>query len=338
MRVWVDLTNTAHVLVLRPLVELLEREGHEVTLTARPLSHTLELLDEWGHPHTALGSYGGATRLGKARAAASRIPQLLRFGRKRRFDCALAHGSTDLPAACLPLRVPNTTMFDYEWASLQHHVNCRLASRVLVPEAIPAKRLARYGAKPPKLVHYPGLKEEYYLSDFEPDTAVLDSLGLDGERVLCVVRTAPSYALYLRGSENSLLPRLLSRLGKAEEAQTVVLARNDRQRQEVAALGLGRIVVPERAVDGRSLVALADVLVSGGGTMNREAAVLGTPVWSIFEGRLGAVDEGLVSEGRLRPLKDPDEVELVKKASGSYERRTRRDPRDLLRLALPWLR
>jgi predicted glycosyltransferase len=206
MRVWVDLTNTAHVLVLRPLVELLERQGHEVTLTARPLSHTVELLEQWGHPYTALGRYGGAARLSKARAAAGRIPKLVRFGRGRRFDCALAHGSTDLPPACRLLGVPNTTMLDYEWASLQHGVNCRLANRVLAPDAIPAERLARYGARPPKLVRYPGLKEEYYLSGFEPDPAVLQELGL-GDRILCVVRTAPSYALYLGGSENPILPR-----------------------------------------------------------------------------------------------------------------------------------
>src|SRR5437763_15513950 len=124
MRIWVDLTNTAHVLILRPLVELLERDGHEVEITARPLSHTLELLDDWGPPYTALGEYGGVSRVGKARAAAGRVVQMLRFGRQpqrgraARFDAALAHGSTDLPVACRVLRVPNSTMFDYEWAAL----------------------------------------------------------------------------------------------------------------------------------------------------------------------------------------------------------------------------
>ena len=184
MRVWVDLTNTAHVIVLRPLVELLERDGHDVAITARPLSHTIDLLDDWGHPYTVLGRYGGAGRTGKARAAAQRIAQLVRFGARRRFDWALAHGSTDLPPASRALGIPNTTMFDYEWATIQHHANCRLASRVLVPDAIPAERLAPYGARGAKLVRYPGLKEEYYLADFEPDAAVLDELGVDRERTL----------------------------------------------------------------------------------------------------------------------------------------------------------
>jgi uncharacterized protein len=337
MRVWVDLTNTAHVLVLRPLVEAMEREGHDVTITARPLSHTVELLEEWGHPHTVLGRHGGSTRAGKAGAAADRVWQLWRWARGRRFDCALAHGSTDQPPVCRLRRIPSTTMFDYEWAMLQHHVNCRLASRVLVPEAIPAARLRRYGARGRKLVHYPGLKEEYYLSDFEPDPSVLAGLGVDRNGILCVMRTAPSYALYLQGAQDRLMAALLERLDAEPSAQTVVLTRTPEQRQALAQLGHERLIVPERAVDGRSLVTFADLLVSAGGTMNREAAVLGTPVWSIFEGRMGAVDEMLVRDGRLRLLTDPDQLHIARKPAGGFERRRRRDPAELLRLALPKL-
>ena len=334
MRIWLDLTNTAHVLVLRPLAEALEADGHEVELTARPLSHTVELLEDWGHPFTVVGHYGGTGRLGKARAAATRVPQLVRWARGRRFDVALAHASTDLPPACRALRIPNTTMFDYEWAALQHHANCRLANRVLVPDAIPPERLARFGARPPKLVRYPGLKEEYYLAEFEPDPRVLDSLQVTRDRPLAVVRTAPSYALYLGGAESALLPRVLERLAD-EAAQAVVLARTDEQRAAVRALHLPGVVVPNRAVDGRSLVALADLLVSAGGTMNREAAVLGTLVWSIFEGRLGAVDERLAREGRLRFLRSADEIVVAKKDGEAWRDRVRRDPRELLALALP---
>jgi len=331
-RVWVDLTNPAHVVVLRPLVELLEADEHEVTLTARPLSHTTELLDDWGHPYTAIGHHGGASRLGKALAAGSRTAQAFAFARGKRFDYGLAHGSTDLPPVARVLGFPDTTMFDYEWARLQHELNCRLATRVLVPDAIPAERIAPYGARPPKLVRYPGLKEEYYLADFEPDPSVLDELGLDREPVIAVVRTAPSYALYLGGSENELLPRVLRRL-LDEGAQVVVLARTDEQRHALRELD-PELVIPERAVDGRSLAALADLVVSAGGTMIREAAVLGTPVWSIFEGRLGAVDELLIAEGRVHFLGDPGEL-VVEKAPAVRKRRGRRNPADLLRLAVP---
>jgi predicted glycosyltransferase len=335
MRVWFDLTNTAHVFVLRPLAELLEARGHEVTLTARPLSHTLDALDDWGHPYTALGHHGGASRLGKARAAASRTVKLLRFARSRRFDCALAHGSTDLPITCRLRGIPSTAMLDYEWAVLQHRISCRFASRALAPDAIPLERLANLWARPPKLVRYPGLKEEYYLNDFEPNPSVLDELGIDRERLLCVVRTAPSYALYLGGSENALLPRLLRHLGKQDQLQTVVMARTPEQAQLISELRLENMIVPGRAVDGRSLIAYADLIVSAGGTMNREAAVLGTPAWTIFEGKMGAIDEMLIAQGRLHTLRDVDEIELKRKAPDAYRQRKRRDPAELLRLALP---
>jgi predicted glycosyltransferase len=226
-------------------------------------------------------------------------------------------------------------MLDYEWATAQHGWNCRLASRVLAPQAIPLERMARIGARPPKLIGYPGLKEEYYLADFEPDETVLGPLGVDRGQVLCVVRTAPSYALYLRGAEDAFLPRLLRHLNRAENARTVVLPRTAQQGTAVAALGLERVIVPDRALDGASLVALADVLVSAGGTMNREAAVMGTPAFSIFEGRLGAVDEMLIREGRLRMLEDPEQVEVVKKDPASLRDRVRRDPEEMLRMALP---
>src|SRR5919199_2081708 len=178
VRIWVDFTNTAHVIVLRPLVERLLAAGHDVELTARPLSHTVELLEQWGRPHTVIGRYGGVRRRDKALAAVDRAGRLLAWARARKLDRALAHGSTDVPMVARALRIPNTTMFDYEWAAVQHHFNCRLATRVLVPDAIPPERLARYGARGPKLVRFPGLKEEYYLSDFEPDRAVLGRLGV----------------------------------------------------------------------------------------------------------------------------------------------------------------
>jgi uncharacterized protein len=334
VRVWIDFTNTAHVVVLRPLVELLEAQGHEVDLTARPLSHTLELLDDWGRPYTALGRYGGVGKAGKARAAGDRVARMLAHGRGRGFDAALAHGSTDLPVACRVLRIPNATMFDYEFATIQHSVNCRLANRVLVPDAIPAERVARFGARGDKLVRYPGLKEEYYLHGFTPDADLPARLGVEPGAPLAVVRTPPAYALYLGGAESALLPRVLQRLHDGG-AQTVVLPRNAEQADAVAALGIPSVHVPRRAVDGRSLVALADLLVSAGGTMNREAAVLGTPVWSMFEGRLGAVDELLVHQGRLRLLRDPDEIVVAHKGAAAVP--TLRDPAGLLRLALPWV-
>jgi predicted glycosyltransferase len=332
MRVWVDITAPPHVLVFRPLIALLEARGAEVEVTARDHGETLPLLALHGIEATVLGRHGGRSRVGKLATMATRLGGLVRWARSRGFDAGLAAASHHLPLAARALGIPSSTTFDYEFAAVQHQLACRAAKVVLVPEAIPPERLERYGARPPKLRRYPGLKEEYYLADFEPDESVLAELALDPARVLVVVRTPSDFATYHRHT-SPLFPVLLQRLGRSEEAQTVVLPRTERHRKEIRRLGLPALTVPERAVDAQSLVALADLVVSAGGTMNREAAALGVPVYTTFGGRLGAVDEELVRAGRLRLLADPNEVELVKRPV--TKERLRRDPADFLRLLLP---
>jgi predicted glycosyltransferase len=326
MRVWVDLTNSPHVLVLRPVVAVLRAQGHEVDITARDFAQTLGLLDRFGIEHEVIGRHRGERLAAKALGLASRSTALVRWARGRRIDLALGHGSNDVTVAARVLRIPCSTMFDYEWATVQHAVNCRLAQTVVVPEAIPPERLRRYGADG-KIAAYPGLKEEYYLADFEPDPAVLDELGLDRAEPIAVVRTPPDVTLYHR-FENDVLGTVLERL---RGTQTVVLPRTPQQRAELR----DGFVVPERAIDAQSLIAYADLVVSAGGTMNREAVALGTPVWTTFQGRLGGVDERLIAEGRLRALRSADDVVLAKRsADNGRPARTRRDPTLLAELLL----
>ena len=322
MRIWVDLTNSPHVLVMRPVIRALERRGADVLVTARDFAQTLGLCERLELAHTAIGHHRGGGLAAKGAGLASRSLALVRWARGRRFDLALGHGSNDVSIAAGLLRIPSATTFDYEWATVQHGVNCRLARRVLVPDAIPPERLSRYGAASRKLRRYPGLKEEYYLADFAADAAVPRALGLDAAEPIAVVRTPPAVSLYHR-FEHPLFAQLLEHL--RERAQVVVLPRTPEQRAELARAG--GYVVPERAVDAQSLVALADVVVSAGGTMNREAVALGTPVWTTFEGRLGAVDERLIAEGRLRRLVRAADVEVVKRSGEqSWRERVRRDP------------
>jgi predicted glycosyltransferase len=331
MRVWIDITNSPHVLFFRPLIGLLEEDGHEVEVTTRDYAQTLELLGRHGIAHHVVGPrHGGAGVLGKARALAGRLPELRRFGKRGRFDVALAHGSHELTLAARSLGIPSATAHDYEYATLQHQLGLRAATRAVFPEAIPAERLARLGARPPKLVRYPGIKEEYYLADFEPDSAAVT--GIDPAQVLVVLRTPPDVSLYHRHG-NPLFVEVLDRLGRDESVHAVVLARTQEQGGMIRSLGLPSLHVPEHAVDAQTLVALADLVVSAGGTMNREAVALGVPVYTTFAGRLGAVDESLIRAGRLRPLTAPDAIELRKREAGEPAR-VRRDPRALLGLLL----
>jgi predicted glycosyltransferase len=322
MRIWVDLTNSPHVLVMRPVIRALERRGAEVLVTARDFAQTLGRCERLGIEHEAIGRHRGGRLSAKGAGLASRSLALARWARRRRFDAALGHGSNDITVAAKLLGIPSATTFDYEWAKVQHNVNCRFARRVVVPDAIPPERLAPYGASAKKLRRYPGLKEEYYLADFEPDAAVLAELGIDASAPIAVVRTPPAVSLYHR-FEHPLFAQLLGRL--RDQAQVVVLPRTPAQRAELAAAG--GFVVPGRAIDAQSLVAFSDLVVSAGGTMNREAVALGTPVWTTFEGRLGAVDERLIADGRLRRLTSADAVDVVKRdGAAASDERVRRDP------------
>jgi predicted glycosyltransferase len=333
VRIWVDMTASAHVLVFRPLIGLLRDRGDEVEITARDYAQTLQLLELHGLEATVVGRHGGRSRAGKARSLASRLRALRRWARPRGFDLALAHGSHELTLSARRLGIPSATTHDYEFATLQHQLGLRAATKVVFPDSVPEERLARFGVKPPKLLRYPGLKEEYYLSDFEPDPDVLERLQIGTERVLVVLRPPPDVSLYHRHS-NPLFPQTLDYLGSLEAVQAVVLPRTEEQRSFVRGLSLPSVVVPDRAVDAQSLIALSDVVVSAGGTMNREAAALGVPVYTTYGGRLGGVDEELIRQGRLKPLSDPRALELEKRNAVAGEGRVRRDPALMLELLL----
>jgi predicted glycosyltransferase len=329
MRVWVDMTASAHPLVFRPLIALLRAQGHEVEITTRDYAQTIQLIERQGLEAEVIGHHGGRSRVGKARQLQSRLRALRRWAKGRSFDIALAHGSHELTMTAKRLGIPSSTTFDYEWAWLQHQLGCRAATRVVVPESMPPERLTKYGVAPPKLVRYEGLKEEYYLSDFDPDPAVLDEWQIDRVRTLVVLRPPPDVSLYHRHS-NPLFPLTLRHLGELESVHAFVIPRTDEQRAYVASLALPSVILPDRAVDAQSLIALADVVVSAGGTMNREAAALGVPVYTTYGGRLGGVDEELIRQRRLRPLTDPRALDLGKRDQSTEHARVRRDPQVLL--------
>jgi predicted glycosyltransferase len=327
------MTASAHVLVFRPLIDILRGRGDEVEISSREYAQTQQLLELHGLESEVIGHHGGRSSLGKARSLASRLRGLHHWAKGRSFDIALAHGSHELTITARRLGIPSSTTFDYEWATLQHQLGCRAATKVVVPEAIPPERIAKYGAEPPKLLRYPGLKEEYYLAEFEPDRGVVGELGVDPARVVVVLRPPPDVSLYHRHS-NPLFPQTLEHLGRDEGVHAVVIPRTEEQRAYVRSLALPSVIVPERAVDAQSLIALSDLVVSAGGTMNREAVALGVPVYTTYGGRLGGVDEWLIREGRLIPLTDPRVLQLRKRRREGDGERVRRDPGSLLNLLL----
>jgi predicted glycosyltransferase len=334
MRIWFDMTASAHPVVFRPIISRLRDAGHEVQITARDYAQTLGNLERFGIDYIAIGRHAGASRPRKVLALIQRTTEVHRFARGR-FDLAVAHGSNDLALAAAWAGIPAVNMFDYEFATQQHQIGCRLAKRVITPDAIPPSRLARFGATGEKLLQYPGLKEEYYLADFEPDSSILTRLGVDASRVVVVVRPPPDVSLYHRKS-NPLFPRVLNYLGDRADVHAVVIPRTDAQREHVRALALPSVLVTEGAVDAQSLIAASDLVVSAGGSMNREAVALGVPVYTTYGGRLGGVDESLIRRGRLRPLTDVRALELQKRTNTlDWDRR---DPGRLVEMILSAVR
>lgn len=332
MRVWFDCTAAAHPLVLKPVIDRFRDRGDEVLVTAREYGQTVGILELLDIPHAVVGAHGGGSAFGKVRALGGRSARLVRPVWDFRPELAVAHGSVDLALVSALLRIRSAQLQDYEFAGLQRQLSFRIAKRVLVPDAIPVERMAKVGAKGEKLVRYPGLKEDYYLAGFEPDPAVLDELsigsesGPDRERVLVVVRPPPETSEY--HADNPLYEQVIDRLAGTEGVVAVIIPRTERQAAAARGRGQANLVVPDHAIDAQSLIAYADLVVSAGGTMNREAVALGTPVYTTFAGRMGGVDEDLIGKGLLKVLADAGELDLVKRR-GETGTRQPRDP-DLL--------
>ncbi len=309
-KVWIDLTNSPHVVFFRPVIRRLDAAGVETVVTARDFAQTLGLLDRYGIPHTVIGKHGGASVRGKALGLVRRSGSMIAFGRGRGITQAVSHGSNDLAVAARTLRIHSTVIHDYEGAAGMHRINFRLASKVMTPDVIPYSALAGYGLKEARFRPYHGLKEQVALADFSFDEGVYQELGLDRDRAIVVLRPPATMSLYHRGIENTVFDDVVERLLESD-AQVVLLPRTPEQGASFAAAA--GVIIPERPVDGPSLVWAADAVISAGGTMNREAAVLGVPTWTTFAGELGAVDRALVQQGRMQVLTSAEEVEIGKR-------------------------
>lgn len=306
LRIWFDADNGPHALVMRPLVRQLVDRGHEVRFTARDRNATCELLDMYGYDYVSVGREYGA---GRARKAAGTIRRALALARRMRSwkpHVCFGHGSRSLPIAARVLGVPSVTMYDYEWVNpAVFNWGCRT---ILLPAAIDDDRCREAGIDVEKVSRFPGFKEHLYLGENRVDDAVADDLGFRPGSLRVLLRPPATKAHYHDRQAEHLLAGVLDLLRRADDLQLVYLARSPDQIPLVEGFAPGTVIFPDRVYDGPSLVAAMDLIFSGGGTMTREAAVLGVPSYSFFRGRLGRVDERLEGEGRLVMLRSVDEI------------------------------
>ena len=297
MRIWIDLANSPHVPLFKPLAGEARARGHEVVLTARDHAQTRTLAEDAWPDVAIIGGRSPSGRLAKGRAIGGRALGLRRFARDRRPDVALSHGSYAQVVAARAARVPSVTMMDYEHQPA-NHLSFRLAHRVIVPQVFPEDSVRRFGACSGKVIRYEGFKEELYLAGVAPEPALLVSLGLDPARVTVAMRPPPEGALYHREGNvrfDDILERVLS-----QGAQVVLLPRGEEQDAGYRRAG---VVIPDRPIDGSVLLATVDLMIGAGGTMTRESALLSTPTYTVYLGELAAADAELIRLGKLVDLR-----------------------------------
>ncbi len=315
MRIWIDLGNSPHVPFFSALSREFAKRGHEVVWTARDYAQTVELAKSAGLDPVVFGTHGGKNVVSKAMKFASRVLELRKWASREKIDLVLSHNSQEPLVVARLLGLKSVNLMDYEHHP-GNHLSFRTAKKLIVPKTFPDAALRKFGVEESKVRRFDGIKEDVYLADFQPDPqfpAVLSSLGVSGDDILVVIRPHAPEALYHRGIANQLLSDALEKFAAVPRCKIILLPRKTYQGDELQRNHPhANIIIPDGVVDGANLMAAADLVVSGGGTMNREAAALGVPTVTIFAGRPAVIDEYLVSEGRLQKIHTKADLQNIK--------------------------
>lgn len=313
--IWIDLENSPHVPFFLPIIKEMESRGCRVILTARDCFQVCELADLAGLQYRKIGHHYGKNPFAKLFGLGMRVLQLASFILRERPNIGVSHCSRSLIALCGLLGIPNVNIIDYEFAN--QRLTALLGSKrkkwVLTPEIVPRDGFEKAGMLPDHILHYPGIKEDVYVPFFQPDPSLMAGLGISSEDIVVTLRPPATEAHYHNPESEKLLMTVFELLESNPAVKTILLPRTPKQHAELRQakpelFARGRIMVPERAVNGLDLIWYSDVVISGGGTMNREAAALGIPVYSFFRGALGAIDAHLAEIGKLVLLKSEQDV------------------------------
>jgi predicted glycosyltransferase len=319
MRFWVDIDNAPHVLVLRPIITKLTQLGHTVKITARDYGQTIPLLRMYGMKFRIIGKHWGKNRIKKYLSLLTRSASLFFYAIGKSFDLAICHGARAIFIPSRILRIPLVVISDYEHTNIPSFM-LKWASLLLYPDVIPVEVFDHHGLERRKLFGYPGLKEDLYIHGLTPDPSFLGDTGMDYRKVIILMRPPATMAHYSVPESERLFFEIVNYLCSQPEVQILFLPRTGNQDKTLRLYfrrrGFANIFIPERVYEGPRIIQCVDLVISGGGTMNREAATLGVPVYSIYQGTIGAVDRHLICTGRLVHLSSIDmakKIPLVKK-------------------------
>jgi hypothetical protein len=306
-KIWIDIDNSPHVPFFLPIIEELQKRGHQVLLTARDSYQVCELLEFHHLDCKVVGGHWGKNRVLKALGTLGRAARLVPLAFREKPDLAISLVSRAQLLACKALGIPMVVTFDYEFVMKMQFLK---PDWIFVPEVVPDSGIgeARGG-----ILRYPGLKEDVYVPKFKPDAGLKKQMGIAEKDLLVTVRPPATEAHYHNPESDALMIAALNYLTKQHDVRVVLLPRNEKQsialkKDWQESIANGKIIIPSKVMDGLNLIWYSDLVISGGGTMNREAAALGVPVYSIFRGKIGAVDRYLAANGRLVLLEHVDDI------------------------------
>ncbi len=304
-KLWIDLDNSPHVPFFSPIINKVEEIGCQVLITARDCSQTCDLADLFRLKYERIGRHYGKRKVLKVAGTVLRALQLMKEMKKPRPDLAISHGSRAQMLAAWMLKIPSIVIMDYEYVK-----GFLKPTWIMMPEVISSNAISH---SKDRILHYPGIKEDVYVATFRPDPAIKRELGIGNDELIATIRPPATEAHYHNSESEALFSSIVNLLGSVQNARLIILPRNEIQeaairKEWIDLCATGKIILPSHVVDGLNLLWYSDLVISGGGTMNREAAALGLPVYSIFRGKIGAVDQFLVKSGRLTLLENMDDI------------------------------
>ncbi len=318
MNIWIDFSNSPHVILFEPIIKEFKRQGHNVDITIRNFAQTVSLANDFNIDGQLIGEHGGKSMVSLIINFIKRSWALYNYAKDKKYDIALSHNSYAQILAAKLLKIKVVTMMDFE-GQPANHLAFRLADKVIVPDVFPDQALKKFGVKQNKISKYSGFKEQIYLSSFKPSDNFLYSLIKDTniskdidfkKKVIVSIRPPATMALYHR-FENDLFDDLLMSINRNNNIVCFVFPRNKEQ-AEFIQMNFSNFIIPSKSVDGKNMLYYSDLVISAGGTMNREAAILGTPAYTIFAGNLPSVDKSLIQLKRMKYLHTIEDVEMIK--------------------------
>jgi predicted glycosyltransferase len=308
-RIWIDLDNSPHVPLFRPVVKELNRRNVECIITARDFAQTISLLRLWGVPFQKIGKHGGKNKFKKVINLFVRANELRNYIRDKSIDLALSHGSRTQLVAAKFSGIKSVVMMDYEYT--ESRIFNYLSNYMLIPEYIPDSRLESVNINTGKILKYPGFKEELYLNSFSPEMDFRSNLNIDNQKVLVTIRPSAMVGNYHDATSETILLKIMEKLIVNKDVYPLIISRTSEDRDLLQSNFGGKVHFLKNAIDGLQLIWNSDVFISGGGSMNREAALLGVPAYSIFTGRKPYLDEYLQEKGKLTFIDTVEKIDLI---------------------------